>query len=95
MKIDIKNPIKFMSQIEGIPCTVVVTWYKPAVLAIAMDGPFENSEPMESSEFEFYIEGEHRLESEDLDGRITKADEDRLFAEFEAYLLAQKHFKEF
>lgn len=95
MEITSANPVIFDSQIEGVPCKIKVTWYIPAVPAQDMDGPWEDSCPMENSEFEFEAIGEHHMESEWLNGEITRQIEDRIFNEFEAYLLALKHDKEF
>ncbi len=95
MNITPESPVRFKSSVDGVACTILVTWYIPAVPAQGMTGPMEDAVPMETSEFEFEAVGEHRLESEDLNGRITQANEDRIFDEFEAFLLAQKHDKDF
>lgn len=95
MDITPESPVAFKSQVNGVAYTILVTWYIPAVPAQGMTGPMEDSIPMETSEFEFECIGNHRLETEWLNGQITPEDEDRLFAEFEAYLLATKHDKDF
>lgn len=95
MNITSESPVRFRSSVAGVECDILVTWYIPAVPAKGMDGPWEDSTPMETSEFEFHVAGENRWEVEDLTSRITQADEDRIFAEFEAYLLALKHDKDF
>ena len=95
MEITSKSPVRFHSKVSDVECDILVTWYIPAVPAKGMDGPWEDSCPMETSEFEFHVIGENRWEAEDLNSRITKEDEDRIFAEFEAYLLAFKYNQEF
>lgn len=95
MEITSAHPVIFDSQIEGIPCKIKVTWYIPAVPAQGMDGPWEDSSPMETSEFEFEAIGEHKFETDYLNGCITQETEDRIFNEFEAYLLACKYDKDF
>jgi hypothetical protein len=90
-----ESPVRFRSGVAGVECDILVTWYIPAVPAQGMTGPMEDAIPMETSEFEFECIGSHKQETDWLNGQITRADEDRIFDEFEAYLLAQKHNKEF
>jgi hypothetical protein len=95
MNITPESPVIFHSEVDGTKCQIKVTWYIPAVPATGLSGPMEDACPMETSEFEFEVIGEHRLETDHLNGVVTRADEDRIFNEFEAYLLALKHDKDF
>lgn len=95
MNITPESPVCFKSKIDGVECIILVTRYIPAVPAKGMSGPMEDAVPMETSEFEFQCIGEDRYETIRLNEENTKADEDRIFDEFEAYLLALKHDKDF
>lgn len=92
MIIDATHPVSFKSNVEGIECTIRVTHYLPAEPAIT-SGPMENAEEAIPAEFEF--EARDLAFDQLLDIEISDEEADRIFDEFEAYLLAQKHGKDF
>lgn len=94
MNITPESPVKFRSGVAGVACDILVTHYLPAEPAIT-SGPMENAEEGIPAEFEWtplHGAGDPWPELKDL---ASDADEDRLFDEFEAYLLALKHDKDF
>ncbi len=94
MPITPEFPVRFLSAIQGIACTILVTHYLPAEPAIT-SGPMEDAEEACPAEFEYQVYYPSGLHAQLLESTITQADEDRIFDEFEAYLLALKHDKDF
>lgn len=88
MKITPESPVKFRSGVAGVDCDILVTHYLPAISAIT-SGPMEDAVEGSPAEFEFTT---FKIDSDRvLDVEISDADGDRVFDEFEAYLLASKH----
>lgn len=92
MKITPESPVKFRSGVAGVDCDILVTHYLPAEPAI-LSGPMEDAVEGVPPEFEFTAlkTGSNEV----LEVEISDADGDRVFDEFEAYLLALKHDKDF
>ena len=88
MNITPKSPVRFHSGVAGVECDILVTHYLPAEPAI-LSGPMEDAVEGVPPEFEFTAlkTGTNEV----LEVEISDADGDRVFDEFEAYLLASKH----
>lgn len=94
MTITPESPVKFSSGVAGVECDILVTHYLPAEPDI-ISGPMEDAVEGSPAEFEWmpvHVIGDPWPELKEL---ATDADEDRIFDEFEAYLLALKHDKDF
>lgn len=90
MNITPESPVKFRSGVAGVECDILVTHYLPAEPAIT-SGPMEDAVEGSPAEFEWmplHAIGDPWPELKEL---ASDADEDRIFDEFEAYLLASKH----
>jgi hypothetical protein len=92
MNITPESPVRFHSGVAGVECGILVTHYLPHQPAI-LSGPMEDAVEEVPAEFEFtaYITGTNDV----LEVDISDADADRVFDEFEAFLLASKHYKDF
>ena len=90
-----ESPQRFKSAIQGVDCTILVTHYLPAEPAIT-SGPMEAAQEEIPAEFTFIVLCEN-TDDEDVALMDTLDDQDhfRIFDEFEAYLLALKHDKDF
>jgi hypothetical protein len=93
MNITPESPVTFRSGVAGVECDILVTHYLPSE-PDNISGPMEDAVEGVPAEFEFTVMTNG---SEDiaLRDRMTRADEERLLDEFEVYLLALKHDKDF
>lgn len=95
MNITPESPVRFPTTIQGVACIILVTHYLPAEPSIT-SGPMENAEEELPAEFSFTIPIEGNTEDPSvLSELLTDEDLERIFDEFEAYLLALKHDKDF
>lgn len=92
MIINKEFPITFSSQIDDEPCDILVTWYLPYIPA-HLHGPMEEAVEDIPPEFEFSVFKKGTKERFFV--TPSSKDRDRIFDEFEAYLLASKHDKDF
>ncbi|HVH93182.1 MAG TPA: hypothetical protein VM783_17595 [Candidatus Acidoferrum sp.] len=96
MNITPESPVRFPTTIQGVACVILVTHYLPAEPSIT-SGPMEDAEEGVPIEIEYSI-----LESRnpaytltELQGMTSDDDDAHIIDEFEAYLLALKHDKDF
>lgn len=90
MNITPESPMVFNTIINGVACRVLVTHYLPMEPSIT-SGPMENAQEAVPAEFEFTATA-LRSGAQIIPDQET---EDRIFAEFEAFLLALKYDKDF
>lgn len=91
MHITPESPVRFPTTIQGVACIILVTHYLPAEPSIT-SGPMEDAEEGIPAEFEFTIPIEGNSETPEVLSELLTDDElNRIFDEFEAYLLASKH----
>jgi hypothetical protein len=84
----------FDTHIGGIVCQCQVTHYHPAVPA-KLDGAMEDAVEAMPSEFEFEILDRCGHPAPTLREMATLADVGRLQDEYEAFITAEKHGKDF
>lgn len=92
MNITPESPVRLKTTIQGVACVILVTHYLPAEPSIT-SGPMEDAEEGVPAEFEYYVE--QSLSAPIVTLPLSQEEEDRIFDEFEAYLLALKHDKDF
>lgn len=92
MNITPESPVRLKTTIQGVACVILVTHYLPAEPSIT-SGPMEDAEEGVPAEFEYYVE--QYLSDPIVTLPLSQEEEDRIFDEFEAYLLALKHDKDF
>lgn len=93
MDITPESPVTFRSGVAGVECDILVTHYLPSEPDITT-GPIEDAVEGVPAEFEFTVMTNGSKDTA-LQDRMTRADEERLLDEFEAYLLALKYDKDF
>jgi hypothetical protein len=71
----------FPSTIQGIPCQIEITWFKPAVPMCITGSGFGDAEPPEPMELEFEVLDQRSREAPWLASKMSQEDKDRIVQE--------------
>lgn len=80
----------FSTKVQGIPCRCKVLAYSPGTAA-KLEGPPERCEPAEPPEFEYQLLDRTGHPAPWLQKKVTPADEDRLFEEYQVSQLEERY----
>ena len=78
--------MEFKTKVCGIPCTVVVTLYRAAIPMRIYGSGYGDCDPPEPEEFEFHLLDRKGYSAKWLEAKLTHADEQRIYEDFQKYL---------